>query len=114
MQIRELRRNMLRNMARRVLSWEEEFRAYVRVVCESGLVKELYLIGSRARGEHATSSDFDLLAVVEEGADPLEVAERLRLLRRGSFPLDLIVLREGEVRDPVYREMLEGRRRLCQ
>ena len=104
---------MLRSIARRVLSWEEEFWAYVKVVCGSGLVKELYLIGSRTRGDHATSSDFDLLAIVERGADPLEVAEKLRLMREGSFPPDLIVLTEDEVEDPVYREMLEGRRRLC-
>lgn len=48
-----------------------------------------------------------------EGADPLEVAEKLRLMREGSFPPDLIVLTEDEVEDPVYREMLEGRRKLC-
>ena len=34
-------------------------------------------------------------------------------MREGSFPPDLIVLTEDEVEDPVYREMLEGRRRLC-
>lgn len=67
------------SILRRVIGWQEAFERYVDNVCKSGIVKELYLIGSRARGGRASSSDFDLLAIVSEGEDPLDVAEKEEL-----------------------------------
>ncbi|MCS7103644.1 MAG: nucleotidyltransferase domain-containing protein [Candidatus Korarchaeum sp.] len=113
MQIHELRSRLLKEVSKRVIEWQEVFELYVEEVCGSGLVRELYLIGSRARGEHSSSSDFDLLAVVSREEDPLEVAERLRSLRKKSFPLDLLILSEDDLEDPIYSEMLKDKRRLC-
>lgn len=107
-----LKSRLFQEMSKRIVEWHEAFEQYVEEVRRSGLVKELYLIGSRARGEHSSSSDFDLLAVVSKEMDPLEVAEKLRLLKKKSFPLDLVVLTEEEVGDPIYSEMLRGKKRL--
>ncbi|MEM2021366.1 MAG: nucleotidyltransferase domain-containing protein [Zestosphaera sp.] len=84
--------HVIREFSRRVAEWQEAFEEYVSEVCKSGLVKELYLAGSRARGNNMRSSDFDLVAVVDEDVEVLEFAERLRLLRKKSFSLDLLVL----------------------
>lgn len=113
MRIPEIKSRLLREVSKRVIEWQEAFELYIEEVCRSGLVKELYLIGSRARGEHYSSSDFDLIAVVRREEDPLEVAELLRSMRKKGFPLDLLVLREDDLEDPIYREMLEGKKKLC-
>ncbi|MEM3372096.1 MAG: nucleotidyltransferase domain-containing protein [Candidatus Korarchaeum sp.] len=113
MRIPEIKSRLLREIPKRAVEWQEAFELYVDEVCRSGLVKGLYLIGSRARGEHSSSSDFDLVAVVGREEDPLEVAEVLMSMRRKGFPLDLLVLREDDLEDPIYREMLEGKRKLC-
>ncbi|MEM4875311.1 MAG: hypothetical protein QW394_08425 [Thermofilaceae archaeon] len=49
---------------------------------------------------------------MSRSADPLEVAEKLRLLKKRSFPLDIVVLTEEELEDPIYSEMLRGRKKL--
>jgi hypothetical protein len=41
------------------------------------------------------------------------VAEKVRLTRRTRVPLDVVVLREDELEDLVYGEMLKYKRKLC-
>jgi hypothetical protein len=41
------------------------------------------------------------------------VAEKVRLARRTRVPLDVVVLREDELGDPLYGEMLKYKRKLC-
>ncbi|MEL9997780.1 MAG: nucleotidyltransferase domain-containing protein [Sulfolobales archaeon] len=79
----------------------------------SGLVEEVYLVGSRARGDHVESSDFDVVVIIKDDEDPLDIAMRVRLLKKSSIPLDVIVLRVGESKDPIYVEMLRYARKLC-
>ena len=62
---------------------------------------EIWLFGSRARGEASEGSDWDLLVVVPDGTaaavmDPL-VAWRAR--KRAGVPADVIVCTESEFRD---------------
>jgi predicted nucleotidyltransferase len=73
----------------------------------------MLLVGSRARGDHRYSSDFDVVAVIKNSDDPLEIAAVLRSLVRGRFPLDLIAIHESEVEDPLYKEMLKTSIDLC-
>ena len=70
-------------------------------------------MGSRARGDWAISSDFDVVVVVGDRVDPIDVVTRVRLLEGKSMPLDVVVLRRGELGDPVYAEMLRYVRRVC-
>jgi len=101
-------------MARRVEEYVEAFEEFTRELCSSNLVEEVYLVGSRARGDWTTSSDFDVAVVVSDDADPVDVAVKIRLMKRRSIPLDVIVLRKSELGDPVYAEMLRYARRICQ
>ena len=100
-------------MARKVESYERGFKEFTQLLCSSGLVVEAYLVGSRARGDSIPSSDFDVVVVVEDDVDTVDVAIRLRLLKRTSIPLDIIVLRRSDLDDPVYREMLRDAKRIC-
>lgn len=88
------------------------FKAFINTVCKSKYVREVYLIGSRARGDHKPSSDFDIVVVIEED-DLIEVAEYISSLRREPIPLDIVVLRVEDLEDPIYREMLRVKKKLC-
>jgi len=100
-------------MARRVEGYVRAFEEFTKELCASNLAEEVYLVGSRARGDWASSSDFDVVVVVGDYVDPIDVATRVRLLKGESVPLDVVVLRRGELGDPVYAEMLRYARRIC-
>ena len=55
--------------------------------------EQIILFGSRARGDHRSDSDADLLIVVPDGSgDPAELAARALLATSGRrLPLDIIV-----------------------
>ena len=109
----QIRREFVAAAGRRVSEYERRFREFVEELCRSGLAEEVYLVGSRARGDSTPSSDFDVVLVVDDGRDPVDAATRARLLRREAFPLDVVVLRRNEVGDPIYGEMLRDARRIC-
>ncbi len=109
----ELRARFYRLMMDRVSKMEEDFRVFVEELCRSGLAREVYLVGSRARGDSMPYSDYDIVLVVGSDVDPLDVVEKVRLTRRARVPLDVVVLREDELGDPLYGEMLKYKRRLC-
>lgn len=102
-----------RELRKYVNEWEQSFREFIEEVCKSGVVKSMLLVGSRARGDHRYSSDFDVVAVIGDNDDPLEITAMLRSLVRGRFPLDLIAIHETELEDPAYREMLRTSIDLC-
>ncbi|MEM4004801.1 MAG: nucleotidyltransferase domain-containing protein [Desulfurococcaceae archaeon] len=91
---------------------EEMFKRFIDTLCRSSSVKEVYLVGSRARGDHKPSSDFDIV-VVTENVDIIDVAEHVSSLRKEPVPLDIIVLRSEDLENPLYKEMLRNKRRLC-
>ena len=109
----ELRARFYKLMRGRVSRMEEDFRVFVEELCRSCLAKEVYLVGSRARGDSMPYSDYDIVLVIGGGIDPLDVAEKVRLTRVTRVPLDVVVLREDELGDPVYGEMLKYKRKLC-
>jgi predicted nucleotidyltransferase len=62
------------------------------------MATEVWLFGSRARGDHNADSDYDLLAVVPddapEGIDSPLAAFRIR--RRSGAHADLLTARQGD------------------
>jgi len=109
----ELRARFYKLMRDRVSRVEEDFRMFVEELCRSCLAKEVYLVGSRARGDSMPYSDYDIVLIVGSEVDPLDVVEKVRLTRVTRVPLDVVVLREDELGDPVYGEMLKYKRKLC-
>jgi predicted nucleotidyltransferase len=109
----ELRARFYKLMRDRVSRMEEDFRVFVEELCRSCLAKEVYLVGSRARGDSMPYSDYDIVLVIGGEIDPLGVVEKVRLTRVTRVPLDVVVLREDELGDPVYGEMLKYKRKLC-
>jgi len=72
-------------MGRRVSEYEKRFREFVEELCRSGLAKEVYLVGSRARGDNTPSSDFDVVLVVGDDKDPVDVATKARAIKKKAF-----------------------------
>ncbi len=101
-------------MAWRPVKWEEAFRRYVEKLCKHPLVLEAYLVGSRARGDNLSYSDYDVAVIIPEDVDKLDAAVVLRRLRDEPFPLDIIPLYPEDKNDPLYRKMLEEAKKLCQ
>ena len=110
---RLLARRLYSALAEKVETYSEAFREFVQALCNSELAKEAYLVGSRARGDNLSSSDFDIVVIVEDEVDPLDVAIRVRLLKKKSIPLDIVALRRGDLKDPIYRKMLENAKKIC-
>lgn len=82
-------------------------------------VGQILLFGSRARGEARPDSDYDLLAVVPNGADKRAIAVRARLSLWGlGVGIDLLTLTAAELQavaesDSWYhRQMLQEARPL--
>lgn len=76
----------------------EEVRLLVSLCKTELLASEVWLFGSRARGENSPDSDFDILAVVPddapEGIDTARAAFRLR--RKSRAHADLLTARASE------------------
>jgi len=109
----QIPKDSYRKLAERVKEYDRLFNEFIRELCSSSLVKEVYLVGSRARGDYIGSSDFDIVVIINDYDDPLDIVMRIRLLKKVSIPLDIIVLREDEFKDPVYAEMLKYAKKLC-
>ena len=68
-----------------------------RLICELH-PQQMYLFGSRARGDAEPASDFDILIVVADSELPGHARDRiaLRALRGLRVPVDVIVLTREE------------------
>ncbi|MDK6028731.1 nucleotidyltransferase domain-containing protein [Ignisphaera sp. 4213-co] len=112
MQTHSIGYEILRKVYRKVVERDEMFKRFVERLCVSGLADEVYLVGSRARGDNSSSSDYDIVVVVNED-DVLGVVEKIAMLRKEAVPVDVVVLRKEDLKDPIYREMLMYKKKLC-
>ncbi|MEZ0345804.1 MAG: nucleotidyltransferase domain-containing protein [Infirmifilum sp.] len=111
--LEQLKNLMVKKFYENVVSREKLFREFVEELCRSRLVEEVYLVGSRARGDNIPSSDFDIIIVVNNNMDLIETLERVYKLKKHPIPIDIIALHSEDLNDPLYKEMLKDRKRLC-
>jgi predicted nucleotidyltransferase len=75
-----------------------EVRYLVHLCKTEMMATEVWLFGSRARGDHHADSDYDLLAVVHDDA-PEDIDSPLnafRIRRRSGAHADLLTARQGD------------------
>lgn len=70
----------------------------------------IVLFGSRARGNYWPSSDYDLMIFLEDVKDETLEATRILQLRKEKFPVDVVVKRPSDLKDPITQEMLKYRK----
>ena len=71
----------------------EQLDAIVEALAGDARVERVILFGSRARGDAAEDSDFDLMVVERGSVDRVQEGRRLRaLLREARVAVDLVVV----------------------
>ncbi|MGC9149471.1 MAG: nucleotidyltransferase domain-containing protein [Sulfolobales archaeon] len=108
----DARSRILKRAFNNISARDEMFKRFINRLCASDFVNEIYLVGSRARGDHYSSSDYDVVVVVEK-EDVLDVAEKIAFLKREPISIDVIILKREDLEDPIYREMLKHKKKLC-
>src|SRR3712207_1453367 len=74
----------------------------LKAVKEQLRPRQVWLFGSRARGDHRPDSDWDLLAVVPDDAPPEIVSNPVlawQIARDSGVPSTLLTARESDLRD---------------
>ncbi len=103
-----MRGRLLRAMAERLRRGDELLAEYVERIAERFPEARVLLVGSRARGDHLPYSDYDIVVVLPRVGDRIEAMVELRRLKPRGLSLDLIVLGEDELGDPLVAKMLEN------
>jgi len=99
---------LLRILSESVSKGDELLREFVSRVSSEYPGSTIVLFGSRARGDYMPYSDYDVAVVFRKVTDERELMLRIRSLKPGGLPLDLLVLSVDDLSDPVIREMLKG------
>lgn len=72
---------------------KQELDNIVRVLTETGVVSQIFLFGSCARGEDTSDSDIDLCVLTtEKGRHPIDIAVDLncKVSRVQTMPIDIL------------------------
>lgn len=91
-------RDMTRPTAQQLLCDEPRLRRLVEM-CQLELVaEEVWLFGSRTRGDHHDGSDWDILVVISDSAPPDvdAVPNVWRVKRSTGLPVELLTVRAAE------------------
>ena len=87
----------------------EELCGIVAPIAESYKMKQVYLFGSRARGDNRKDSDYDFCVVTSDDCDLFELGGFFAELREAlGVEIDLVC--QESLRDNFSREVLRDRR----
>lgn len=103
-------RKLLRSLAKKKAKSEELLREYVHRLASAYPHAMVVLFGSRARGDHLPYSDYDIALVLpdEECQDRLEETLRARRLKPRGISVDLVIICDSELEDPLIKQMLSS------
>ncbi len=104
-------RRYLRERLRSIEARPSLFRRYIEELARHlGGRASVILFGGRARAgiDAVEPRDYDILLVVDEGVDPEYVEDTAYKLKPRGLPVDIVVVRRSELRDPVIQRMLSN------
>ena len=87
----------------------EELRRIVEPIAESYGIKQVYLFGSRARGDNREDSDYDFCVVTSDDCDLFELGGFFAELR-DALGVEIDLVCQESLRDDFSREVLRDRR----
>ena len=89
----------------------EELRRIVEPIAESYGMKQVYLFGSRARGDNRPDSDYDFCVVTSDDCSLFELGGFFAELR-DALGVEIDLVCEESLRDDFNREVLRDRKLL--
>ena len=89
----------------------EELRRIVEPIAESYEMRQVYLFGSRARGDNREDSDYDFCVVTSDDCDLFELGGFFADLR-DALGVEIDLVCQESLRDDFSREVLRDRRLL--
>ena len=87
----------------------EELRRIVEPIAESYGMRQVYLFGSRARGDNREDSDYDFCVVTSDDCDLFELGGFFAELR-DALGVEIDLVCQESLRDDFSREVLRDRR----
>ena len=87
----------------------EELRRIVEPIAESYGMRQVYLFGSRARGDNREDSDYDFCVVTSDDCDLFELGGFFADLR-DALGVEIDLVCQESLRDDFSREVLRDRR----
>lgn len=58
-------------------------------------------------------SDSDVVVVINDNSDSIDIAVKIRFMKKASIPLSIIVLKRNELSDPIYLEIFKYSKKIC-
>ena len=89
----------------------EELRRIVKPIAESHGMRQVYLFGSRARGDNREDSDYDFCVVTSDDCDLFELGGFFAELR-DALGVEIDIVCQESLRDDFSREVVRDRRLL--
>lgn len=89
----------------------EELRRIVEPIAESYGMRQVYLFGSRARGDNTEDSDYDFCVVTSDDCDLFELGGFFADLR-DALGVEIDLVCQESLRDDFSREVLRDRKLL--
>ncbi|RLG72401.1 MAG: nucleotidyltransferase domain-containing protein [Thermoprotei archaeon] len=102
-----LRKKLLRRVRENIANSDELFKKYVKKIIAKYPKSSIALIGSRAKNYALPYSDYDLVIILKRVHNTFKLIETIRKHKPRGFNLDLIVLEESELADPIVKAMLK-------
>ena len=104
-----MRQAVLKRLRERLERLDEMFREYVVRLSRIYPKSTIVLFGSRARGNHLPYSDFDIMVITElrNLEDKLAKAVKAYSVKPAQLSIDLLVVSEEELDDPIILKMLK-------
>lgn len=87
----------------------EELRRIVEPIAESYGMRQVYLFGSRARGDNREDSDYDFCVVTSDDCDLFDLGGFFAELR-DALGVEIDLVCQESLRDDFSREVLRDRR----
>lgn len=87
----------------------EELRRIVEPIAESYGMRQVYLFGSKARGDNREDSDYDFCVVTSDDCDLFELGGFFADLR-DALGVEIDLVCQESLRDDFSREVLRDRR----
>ena len=102
-------KRLLRSLRKRLRSSSSLFKIYVERLAHVYPQATIMLFGSRARGDNLPYSDYDIAIVLPDHlcGDKLQKTIEARSMKPRGISVDIVILCESELRDPIVRKMLE-------